>query len=172
LRRASEYIGDLQTFHYSSVRSNKEVAMSESYNPKAVGEKSEAQVIAALLRADKVVLLPFGDNQRYDLVVHEDGCFIRVQCKTGRLKDGAISFKTCSVNWNTKKSRSYEGEVDLFAVYVRETDGVYLVPVDGMPKVECRLRLDPPRNGQKERIRNAVDFRFSMDRSIGSYRRS
>jgi hypothetical protein len=39
-------------------------------NTKEVGERSEAQIIAKLLRDGKnVVLLPFGDNQRYDLVL-------------------------------------------------------------------------------------------------------
>jgi hypothetical protein len=30
------------------------------------------------------VLLPFGVNQRYDLVLDLDGRFVRAQCKTGR----------------------------------------------------------------------------------------
>ena len=56
-------------------------------NSKDVGEISEGMVLAALLRARKIVLRPFGDNQRYDLVVDEDGTFVRIQCKTARLKD-------------------------------------------------------------------------------------
>jgi PD-(D/E)XK endonuclease len=35
-------------------------------NPKMIGEISEAQVLAAFLQAGEVVLLPSGDNQRYD----------------------------------------------------------------------------------------------------------
>ena len=43
------------------------------------------------------MLIPFGDNQRYDLVVEREGNFVRVQCKTGRVrKEGQILFNTCS----------------------------------------------------------------------------
>jgi hypothetical protein len=55
-------------------------------NPKAVGEKTEAIILAELIRNDLVVLLPFGDNQRYDFVVDNHGEFIRIQCKTGRYR--------------------------------------------------------------------------------------
>ena len=41
-------------------------------SPKVVGEKSEGMVLAALLRAGKVVLQPFGDNQRYARI-HPEG---------------------------------------------------------------------------------------------------
>ena len=53
-------------------------------NSKHVGDTSEAQVIAALLKMGKNVLLPFGDNQRYDVVIEEKGKFIRIQVKTAR----------------------------------------------------------------------------------------
>lgn len=66
-------------------------------DPEAIGERSESQVVAAFLRRGRVVLRPFGDNERYDLVLDDDGVFTRVQCKTGRLKDGVIEFDTCSV---------------------------------------------------------------------------
>jgi PD-(D/E)XK endonuclease len=38
------------------------------------------------------VLLPFGENTRYDLVVDDGAELRRVQCKTGRLYKGAIRF--------------------------------------------------------------------------------
>jgi hypothetical protein len=54
-------------------------------------------VVAALVAVGKHVLLPFGDNLRYDLAYEEeDGSFVRVQCKTGRLVDGVILFPTSS----------------------------------------------------------------------------
>lgn len=63
-------------------------------NPKRVGERSEAFILLAFLRNDVPVLKPFGDSQRYDLVIEHDGRFKRVQCKTGRLVQGAIEFPT------------------------------------------------------------------------------
>jgi PD-(D/E)XK endonuclease len=43
------------------------------------------------------VLLPFGVNQRYDLVLDLDGHLVKAQCKTGRLRKGVVSFSTRSV---------------------------------------------------------------------------
>jgi hypothetical protein len=51
-------------------------------NTKAIGEVSEAVILAEFLKAGFPVLLPFGDNQRYDMVIEVSGRFLRVQCKT------------------------------------------------------------------------------------------
>ncbi len=77
-------------------------------NSKGIGEKTEAKIISCLVLKEKVVLIPFGDNQRYDIVIEDDdGTFKRIQCKTGRLKNGAIKFPTCSSSYHrtVKKSR-------------------------------------------------------------------
>ncbi len=135
-------------------------------NPKAVGERSEAQVLAKLLQAGKVVLTPFGDSQRYDLVVDEAGVFIRVQCKTAQLGKGVLSFPCCSTNWNKGTRRNYRGEADIFAVYSPEGDQLYLVPVDQVGVKSASLRLSPPR--QKKRVRMAVDYLFDPKKSLAS----
>ena len=128
-------------------------------NPKQVGETSEAMVIAALVRAGKKVFLPFGDNQRSDLVIEEGETFIRVQVKTGRIYKGAIEFPTrSSYAHRGRGRRHYRGDVDLFAVYAPALDKVYLIPVDSVGTESARLRIEPPKNGQKSGVRWAKDF--------------
>lgn len=128
-------------------------------NPKAIGEKSEGQVISRLLRAGKTVLKPFGDNQRYDLVIDEGDRFVKVQCKTGRLRNGAVAFPTCSTYAHRGHGRlHYRGQVDVFAVYCPETDGCYLIPVDAVGTTRCALRVTKSRNGQAKNVRLAADF--------------
>ncbi len=131
-------------------------------NTKVIGELSEGMILAAFLRARKVVLQPFGDNQRYDLVVDNDGTFVRVQCKTGRTKNGFIEFDTCSSQLHRKdgKKHGYKGQADLFAVYVSTLDRIFVVPVGTVGDTGCRLRLDPPKNAQQKRVRLARDFDF------------
>jgi hypothetical protein len=129
---------------------------------KAIGEVSEAMVAAALLRTGHAILKPFGDNQRYDLVIESAGKFDRVQCKTGRLKNGVIKFKTCS-NRNVAGSRGvisrhYVGGADLFGVYCPETGQCYLVPVSDCGVTNSCLRIAPPRNKQASKIRLASEF--------------
>jgi hypothetical protein len=132
-------------------------------HPKAIGDRSTLAVMLALHDAGYVVSLPFGENTRYDLVIDDGARFRRVQCKTGRLRSGAVRFRTSSSyahHPNPKiTSRNYLGEVDFFAVYCPETGGVYLVPVADVPLGHSgSLRINPTRNGQKRRIRMADDY--------------
>lgn len=128
-------------------------------NSKTVGERTEAIILAELLKAGYVVLLPFGDNQRYDMVVEIDGAFKRVQCKTARPKLGTLNFKTCSTYAHRgRPTRGYRGEADLFGVYSPDTGKAYLVPVDEVGEVEGTLRLEPSRNGQTRGIRMAEKY--------------
>jgi hypothetical protein len=129
------------------------------YNPKAIGERSEGQVIARLLKLGKTVLLPFGDNQRYDCVVEEGGVFTRLQCKTGRMIGGSIHFDSCSSSIHRGGTkRSYVGEIDFFVVYCPDSDVCYKVPVSIAGNRSCMLRLEAPKNGQKKKIHWAKDF--------------
>jgi len=133
-----------------------------AYNPKKTGERSEGMVLAALLRAGKVVLQPFGDNQRYDLVIDEGGTFVRVQCKTARLSRNkkALEFATCSSSVHRKggSRRDYRGQADQFGVYSPELDKVFLVPVDEVGLRSATLRLEPSANHQKRGIRHATEY--------------
>ena len=129
-------------------------------NSKSVGDVTQSQVMAALLKRGKKVLMPFGDNSRYDLVVEEDGRFMRIQCKTGKLRQGAIAFSVASSQYHRGgKRRNYRGEVDAFGVYCPENEKVYIIPIDELPLVrEAKLRLAPPGNSQAKGIRWAAEF--------------
>jgi hypothetical protein len=94
-------------------------------HPKDVGDKTALAVMLALRMAGFTVLAPFGENTRYDLVIDDGMRFARIQCKTGRLRRGAIQFNVCSTYGHHRRTgnarRCYDGEVDYFAVYCRET---------------------------------------------------
>lgn len=104
------------------------------------------------------VLMPFGFNHRYDLVLDWGGVFARVQCKTGRLGNGVILFPTRSTRANMRSvtTKTYTGEIDLFMIYCRETGGIYAVPIEDA--TGGHLRVDPPENGQARRVRWASDY--------------
>ena len=130
-------------------------------NSKDVGERSEAQILARLLKRGYTVLLPFGDNQRYDLVVDKAGKFIRVQCKTGKMREGYICFPTAScANHCGLGRRDYRGQADFFGVYCPANDKVYLVPVKSVGINAAALRIDPPKTRQKKGIRYAKKYEF------------
>ncbi len=49
-----------------------------------------------------------------------------------------------------------------FAVYCRETAGVYLIPIKDVPtRAIARFRVEPVRNGQVRRIRDAARYEIA-----------
>jgi hypothetical protein len=134
-------------------------------HPKDKGDRTTLAVMLALRMAGLRVLLPFGENTRYDLVVEREGRFSRVQCKTGRFRGGAVVFKTMSSYAHHKsaqvKRRGYQGEIDYFGVHCPETGGVYLVPIHDVPGSDGRLRVDPALNGQHEGVHPAEQYEFA-----------
>lgn len=131
-----------------------------SKHPVDVGQRSEAAILSELVRRGYRVLLPFGTNQRYDLVLDLDGTFVRAQCKTGRLRNGSVEFTARSTRVNTSRVfvRSYRGEAEIFLVYCHELERIYAVPVDEAPTSHMALRLKPARNGQVRRVHPAEKY--------------
>lgn len=129
-------------------------------NSKAIGDVTQARVLAALLRHGQTVLIPFGDNARYDLVVEQGGRFTRVQCKTGAIRRGAIVFAVASSQYHRGgKRQAYSGQVEAFGVFCPGNGKTYIIPADHLPLVrEARLRLTVPRNSQSKGIRWAAQY--------------
>ena len=132
-------------------------------NTKTKGDISSAIIFAELVKHGYTVLTPWGDKNRYDLVVEEKGKFYRIQCKTACINNDCVEFRTCSITTKNGKPvrTSYSADdVDLFMVYSPETKKVYILKQSDVPKVICFLRLTEPKNGQRNGIRMAVDFEF------------
>jgi len=134
-------------------------------HPKDIGDRTTLAVMLALREHGLSVAVPFGENTRYDLVLDDGNRLLRVQCKTGRLRLGAVEFATASSyahHPNEKPTqRHYQGQVDHFAVYCRETGGVYLIPIGVLPLDRAYLRVAAPLNGQRKRIRYAKDYEIA-----------
>jgi PD-(D/E)XK endonuclease len=129
-------------------------------HPVDVGQRTEAAILSELVRRGYAVLLPFGVNQRYDLVLDLDGRFVRCQCKTGRFIDGAIQFPTRSTRSNSRgfTKHGYVGDADFFLVYCAQNRRIYAVPVDDAPGDAMRLRVEPALNGQAHGVNRASDY--------------
>ena len=134
-------------------------------NSKAKGQLSEARVLYEFQKYNIPVCLPWGDNERYDMVAEFDGKFNRIQVKTANEEEnGAICcWARSSTNHATNKQlSSYDGEVDYF-VFVNQTrDWLALVPIEDLAgKKSMRLRIIPPANGQTKGIRYFEDYSFA-----------
>jgi hypothetical protein len=131
-------------------------------HPKDIGDRTTLAVMLALRDLGLGVLVPFGENARYDLVIDDGRSLSKVQCKTGRLRNGAVRWSVCS-NYGHHRNprvaqRDYHGEVDFFGVYCSETEGVYLVPIAELPvRRQGTLRVEPAKNCQRKFVRPASE---------------
>jgi PD-(D/E)XK endonuclease len=136
-----------------------------SEHPKDVGDRTTLAVMLALHMAGHTVLVPFGENTRYDLVFDDGSRLARVQCKTARFRSGAVVFKAASSYAHHRSAqitrRGYQGEIDYFGVHCPETGGVYLIPIGDVPGTDVRLRLEPALNGQQKGVHPAETYEFA-----------
>ena len=126
------------------------------------GDLAELEVTVALIRAGKRLLKPLSAGCRYDLAIDDgDGRITRLQCKSGVLRSGRVTFRTSSMT-ATSPGRPYRGDVDAFGVFCAETNDSYLVPMSaiGACGTMASLRVVPSRNGQRRGVRHASDYRI------------
>lgn len=128
-----------------------------------IGNITEGALLSSLMRSGRVVLIPFGTQDDYDIVFEEGGRFFKVQCKTAHTVKGVMIFNAYTVvrDKDTKKyhNRYYGEKIDFFGVYCPENGKCYLVPVSEITaKAKVHLRLVPPKNNQKKRILMAEDY--------------
>lgn len=122
------------------------------------GNLSEAKILAAFVAAGYFVSVPFGGGHKYDFIVDDSTCLFRVQCKTGRVKNGVLLFNAYSQPGNGSGRMSYRGLADLFAVLNPVDDKVYLIPVNEVGETDVSLRLTPALNNQTQRVRWAASY--------------
>ncbi|WP_090618443.1 group I intron-associated PD-(D/E)XK endonuclease [Natrinema salaciae] len=116
-------------------------------NTKQIGDETEARIIATLVGEGYSVSIPFGDNDRYDLVLDTDDQLLRVQCKTGWIESDVVRFKTASKTTSNGDVTmdDYDGEIDAFAVRCKDNGELYWVPVEDAGKKSTYLRLTEPK---------------------------
>jgi len=101
-----------------------------------IGNISELSLIRDLERNGKNVSIPYGDFQRYDLLIEEEGNIYRVQVKTANKKD---RFPTYSISKG--QSKSYKGEIEYFGVYSQNENKSYLIPIEEINDLKT-VKLD------------------------------
>jgi hypothetical protein len=139
-------------------------AARRGVNPSRRGDVTEAVVLGELMECGVSVAVPFGDADRYDLIVDDGDALLRVQCKTGSWVNGTVRFNLYSstVAGGERVDDEYgPDEVDAFAVYAPRMDEAYWVPFDATGAGEMRLRVEEPGAGApRSRINWAREFRL------------
>lgn len=119
------------------------------------------QCITRLYELGCDISIPFGNSQKYDLIMDWNNCLYKVQVKHSSSHDNGayFSFMTRWQSHNTSgyKKNSYTKEdIDFFATFFN--GNVYLVPIEQCSGAEKNLRIVPPKNGQIKGINFAKDY--------------
>lgn len=152
-------------------------------NTSQQGLVSQTAVLNRLVQLGFEVLLPWADHLGYDLAyyvveehrsfgffVHQEAHLVRIQVKTGRItKDGTcVEFNTVSVSAGKRGNmkKGYMGKAEYFAVYVPETDRIYMVSVNEAPKTtDMTLRF---KNAGVIRSNGRQSWRVSYEEAVTS----
>ena len=139
--------------------------------PKKVGDRALIRFMAECIMCDWIVLTPFGDCDRYDCVIDRNNGegFKKVQVKTGRYKNGAIHFPTCSTKHyvrdgdviHSKQIAYIKKDVDFFGVFCFEINKCYLIPIENTCNSSCSLRVEISKNNQKSNINYASKYEIN-----------
>jgi len=128
-------------------------------NTKQKGDIAQLAITFELVRHGIPVAIPYGDNQRYDLIAEFPRGLLRIQCKMARVTSdgGAVTFNACSIGYKARRGHYTALEVDLLAGYEPSSQKIYLVPA-GISSAAVILRLHDCRNNQRAGIRWARNF--------------
>lgn len=119
---------------------------------KQIGNIGEAKVLSEFVRLGIPVYLPFGDNEKADLIAEFNGKLNKIQVKSSqKIIEDKVKFSLVSSTMHRQNGVKHiytENEIDYFALYNLERDKVYLVSIneEGLPKNEVTIRFNPPKN--------------------------
>lgn len=120
--------------------------------------------IASFVKYGIPVYIPFGDNEKADLIVDIDGNLKKIQVKTSiKAENGIMSFDltSCTEHRNGGNRRKYgKDEVDYFFLYNIERDKAFLIETPSEPMVVLTIRYEKPKNNQRKDVRFENDYLF------------
>lgn len=110
---------------------------------KAIGNIGEAKVLAKFVELGIPVYMPFGDNERADLLVEFANKIYKVQIKTASgSNNGAIRFDLTTNTQQSGETHKHvytSDEIDLFACYSIERDKIYIISANGQHNITIRF---------------------------------
>ena len=125
-------------------------------NSKSIGNIGETKVLCKFVELGIPVYIPFGDNEKSDLIADFNGKLNRIQVKTSlKAEDGKMIFDLTSSTFHRKNGVRHiysSDEIDYFACYNIERDKIFLIPIDKAPKTSIHVRYEKPKNNQTKGI--------------------
>ena len=151
----------------------------ERWNPKRMGEMSQAAFLARAQALGFGLAVPWGDSEKFDFIVWErpEGKSLRVQVKaTGRLNGGGYDVQPVYSTRGEGKKTYTAREIDVLAAHVRmegrwgrKKDIWYLLPIAAFEGMKS-LRFYPgkkSRNAKWEGYREGWEWLRGQGSGVG-----
>ena len=131
-------------------------------NSKRIGNIGEAKVLAKFVEMGIPIYIPFGDDEKADLIAEFDGKLNKIQVKTSiKSKNGCSIFDLTSSTahrTNGERRKYVNSEIDDFALYSLDRDKIYLMKVPDNPMSAITIRFEDTKSGMKSRVNYESDF--------------
>lgn len=131
-------------------------------NSKRIGNIGEAKVLAKFVEMGIPIYIPFGDDEKADLIAEFDGKLNKIQVKTSiKSKNGCSIFDLTSSTahrTNGERRKYLNSEIDYFALYSLDRDKIYLMKVPDNPMSAITIRFEDTKSGTKSRVNYESDF--------------
>ena len=131
-------------------------------NSKRIGNIGEAKVLAKFVEMGIPIYIPFGDDEKADLIAKFDGKLNKIQVKTSiKSKNGCSIFDLTSSTahrTNGERRKYLNSEIDYFALYSLDRDKIYLMKVPDNPMSAITIRFEDTKSGMKSRVNYESDF--------------
>lgn len=131
-------------------------------NSKKIGNIGEAKVLCKFVELGIPVYLPFGDNEKADLIAYFNGKLNRIQIKTSqKAENGKMVFDLTSSTEHRKNGVRHiytEEEIDYFACYNISRDKIFLISIKDASNTSVTIRYEEPKNNQTLKIKFEQDY--------------
>ena len=131
-------------------------------NSKRIGNIGEAKVLAKFVEMGIPIYIPFGDDEKADLVAEFNGKLNKIQVKTSiKSKNGCSIFDLTSstAHRTSGERRKYSNsEIDYFALYSLDRDKIYLMKAPDNPMTAITIRFEDTKSGKKIGVNYESDF--------------
>ena len=131
---------------------------------KQIGNIGEIKTIAKFVELGIPIYLPFGDNEKSDIVAEFGGKLNRIQVKTScKAEDGKMVFSIVSSTVHRQNGVKHiytNDEIDYFALYNIERDVVLLISVNEpeLPKSSITVRYTQPKTTNQYKLFMEDDY--------------
>jgi len=133
-------------------------------NSKRIGNIGEVKALCKFVEMGIPCYIPYGDNEKSDLIAEFNGGLKRIQIKTSyKCGNEKIIFSINSSSYHRGGTNHFytKEEVDYFVLYNIESDKIFLVPIERcFANNQFTIRLKKAKNGQIKNINFYEDFSF------------